>query len=277
MTYYKPKNMTYTDMCIYIDNNIYQDKFDENLIFEYLYHIMVMLARKKYYFKNSPTYDYFGLYSATYLYMRLTDPRQFEENAKITKIKSILNYAKSCLYSLKVSFEQQHYYQINQGSDYEKDEDALNNYEIQNKLTETLNEIEKVEFGIYLNDIANTIKEQLRKIPYKKSEWCNIYLSCLLSLLNRITLDKNSIEYLNQLKKGIQQQRKSIDRMYEKQRYNSVILYNLPDSMGPYIEVLVNEICTTIAQDLSTTVFETIPSNVNIKNLMMSSADQEDE
>ena len=35
MIYRKPDNVTYVDMCIYIDNTAYTDKHDAQTIFEY--------------------------------------------------------------------------------------------------------------------------------------------------------------------------------------------------------------------------------------------------
>lgn len=40
----KPEGMKYTDLCIYIDKNIYDDNADQNLVFQYVYTIAYMLA-----------------------------------------------------------------------------------------------------------------------------------------------------------------------------------------------------------------------------------------
>ena len=37
MTFKKPADITYTQMCIYIDDNIYNGTYDENTVFTYLY------------------------------------------------------------------------------------------------------------------------------------------------------------------------------------------------------------------------------------------------
>lgn len=47
MIYRKPDNVTYVDMCIYIDNTAYTDKHDAQTIFEYLFHLVKHLAKKK--------------------------------------------------------------------------------------------------------------------------------------------------------------------------------------------------------------------------------------
>lgn len=105
MTYKKPADVTYTDMCIYVDENVYRDdltEIEQEQIYIYIYHICYMLACKGKYFKTFEDYDNFALYTAAKLYARLIDARQFEDPPKLNKIKSILNYAKNTLYGMKV-------------------------------------------------------------------------------------------------------------------------------------------------------------------------------
>ena len=61
MIYQKPKDVTYTEMCMYIDDNVYKDNFDERLVYEYIYHIVYMLAKKAQYFKKNSYYDDFAI------------------------------------------------------------------------------------------------------------------------------------------------------------------------------------------------------------------------
>ena len=91
--------MKYTDMCIYIDKNVYRDDLTEdetNTIFEYLFHIAKMLAYKAKYFNKAEYYDDFALYFASSVYFRLTNKKQFEiepetNEPKLTQVKSVLN------------------------------------------------------------------------------------------------------------------------------------------------------------------------------------------
>ena len=76
LTYTKPPSISYTDMAIWIDNNIYKTSFDEQMCYEYLYHLANMLAAQYRYFDDNQTYDEFSLYAASKLYLRLTDRRQ---------------------------------------------------------------------------------------------------------------------------------------------------------------------------------------------------------
>ena len=80
MTFTKPKDVSYTDMCRYIDDNIYTDNFDESLVYEYLYHIIFMLGKQAALFDKHMYYDYFALFGATRVYFRLVNKKQFMLN-----------------------------------------------------------------------------------------------------------------------------------------------------------------------------------------------------
>ena len=99
MLFEKDPKTRYVDMAIYIDNHIYSGDFDEELVYQYLYFLVYMLAKKKRYFSSEKVYDDFAIWFATKMYVRLTDPRQFDENEKLDKITSVLNYIKGILYA----------------------------------------------------------------------------------------------------------------------------------------------------------------------------------
>ena len=102
MMYEKPKDIRYTDMCIYIDTHIYTDSYDESLVYQYLYHLLLMIASKSKLFNRSCYYDDFAIFGATRLYLRLTNKKQFEVDAsgtpRMKKIRSILNYIHKVIY-----------------------------------------------------------------------------------------------------------------------------------------------------------------------------------
>jgi hypothetical protein len=81
---------------------------EDKLIFEYLYHLIEMLAYKAKFFSRYQYYEDFALYAASDIFIRLKNPKQFEYdgngNPKLKKIKSILNYIKAVLYAKKVDF-----------------------------------------------------------------------------------------------------------------------------------------------------------------------------
>ena len=93
-----------------------------------------------------------------------------------------------------------------------------------------------------IRDIPNICRDFLRKIPRSKNsgEWINIYISCLLTLLNSMTLPNNTqLEESNKYKQ--------INKILDKIREEEIILYHLDLDMSPYIRVLVNELRVILA------------------------------
>ena len=57
MIYRKPKNVTLTDMCIYIDKTAYTDEHDAQTIYEYLYFRIRHFAMRERWFHRIEYYD----------------------------------------------------------------------------------------------------------------------------------------------------------------------------------------------------------------------------
>lgn len=243
-------------MAIAIDKMAYSDDCDDELLFEYLYHLSMMLAAKACYFKSAKHYDDFAIFMASSAYFRLRNPKQYIYNSdgqpKMTKIKSILNYLKVILYPRKVAFEQQNYAQTE--IMLKEDENVMYvGHTFANKISNSVDGLMKVEFKCCLGDCCNTIKEFLKGIPYryKSAEWYNIYVSCLLSFMNSITLSKDDENKLRTAKYRINDHTLLMN-MYNKQQHEDfVILYHLENDMKDYIRILVMQIKHIIAKDLS--------------------------
>ena len=97
MRYKKPRDIRYVDMCIWIDEHAYRENCDEQKMFEYVYLLSNMLARKRCFFRKEVDYDNFAFYVETETFMRYK-----KQDRK--KIKSILNYLKKVIYPRKVAF-----------------------------------------------------------------------------------------------------------------------------------------------------------------------------
>ena len=272
MLYKKPKGVKYTDMAIYIDNHIYTDNYDEDLVFVYLYHLAYMLARKNNWFKRADYYENYSVYTATRVFLRLTNPKQYmiNENGepKMSKIKSCLNYMKMIAYPCKVDFEQQEYAQTL--IDKEDDEYSIQ-YTFSAQLADSIDKMNLVEFKYCLGDIIETARNYIDKIPYRtqSKKWENIYLSCLLTYLNSITIRKTELNRL----KGLKNQMSavySLDEAYASEVGDNVILYHLKDNMHDYIYVLTNCMKRAISKDLCNILHTYIPTNSGMKNLIFS-------
>lgn len=272
MMYTKPKNVRFVDMCIWIDNNAYKEDCDEEKLFQYLYLLAHMLARKEKYFRNTKDYDDFAVYMATRTYFRLTNPKQYQLKAngepKMTKLRSVLNYMRSTLYPCKVDFQQQYYAQTNIVVE---DIDYVSEYSFADKLKDTVDELTAKDFEVCLLDVVKTARGFLSKIPYKKdsADWMNIYTSCMLTFLNSITLTNDEKSRIENYKRSMISKDNFYINLYNKEAEDAVILFHLPETMHDYIEVLVRKMKRAIASDLSFCLKTYIPSNQGLEMLVI--------
>lgn len=282
-TFKKPGNVKYTDMCIYIDKHVYTEDADDEKIFEYLYHVINMLAHQGGYFKNAQYYDEFAMSGATRVFLRLRNPKQFlkesgdDTQTQLKPIKNVLDYIKSIMYPMKVQFEQENY---QQNSAYDRGKKEVV-YEIQNdfrqSLEESIDALSLVEFNLYLADVAKTARAFMEQIPTAKysAEWMNIYTSVLLSFLNSITFNNANKQKIMTMKEILKQNPEVLDRLYKKERKDCIILYHLDEKYRAYVTVLYNRLRHLLAKDLSASLKKYIPSEINAKNLLMSSLEEE--
>jgi len=277
-TYYVKPKVRYVDMAIWIDENAYLPNCDDNKLFEYLYHLVYMLAVKNRYFNSYDLYDSFAIYVATTAYFRLKNKKQFEldENnePKQVRIKSILNYLKQILAFRKISFQQTEYAQCLTPK--EKEIPYSNfNYILQ----QSCDDLRYVEFDVYLDDIAKTIKWVIKDIPYKKDivVWNNIYLSCLLTYLDQITVSTKNFYRLENSKKDEQYDDKILFRVYKEQAEQEPILFHLDNTFSDYIKILVKEIKDEISLDLTSILYEDIYNSDRFRNTEIECLQGEDD
>lgn len=250
-------------MAIWIDENVYKQECNETLLYEYLYHLSHMLAVQNRYFTKYQYYDEFSLFCASRLFIRLRNRQE------LTPIKSVLNYLKRIIYPYKVDFEQETYLHN------EKDVEVIyNDFDLGAALLDEVNLFSSMEFSMTLSSVIMIVKDHLKKIPYKRnsSEWYNIYTSCLLTLLNSITISNFDKQRLCEKKRNISQ---VTDRYYTELRYSKPLLYHLDDSYSNYIYVLVNELRHVIASQLSFECRTYNSSESSFKSLLYNSLQKE--
>ena len=267
MTYTKPPELSYTDLAIWIDKNAYIEPLDETRLYEYLYHLAVMLAKEGRYFSSLEDYDQFGLYSASRLTMRLENKAQFTEPSSLPKIKSILNYLKTVIYPYKIDYQKEFCNPSDESLEFLYSDPVDLNACIQEEDIF----LERFELESTLKQLPVMCRHYLSKIPYNKktSEWSNIYISCLLTLLNNWTPSAQD------LAEGI----KNINEagsIYKKLQENDPILYHLPDNMKDYIKVLVRQLQHVIAKELTIDLHTRVNSDDMVKNIIIATFDDED-
>lgn len=273
MTYSKP-NVRYVDMAIYIDEHVYKQttEVEDNLIYEYLYHLAIMLARKGKYFKKADDYDKFGLLAATRMFTRLRSKKQFELDAdgkpKLTPIKSSLNFLKSIMYPLKATYQQEYYSQV-----ISKELPEINyDPNFNSSLVRSVDRLNVTDFRLCLNNIADCAEMCISRIPKKlnSDEYHNIYVSCLLTFLNSITISrKNKKRVFKDCDGNVYYKDVVLKKILKEENNDPVILYHLDESMKDYILVLTREIKHSLAQELSQALHTHISSEVNEQDLIM--------
>lgn len=257
-------------MAIWIDENYNKESCDDVKLYEYLYHLLYMIARQHNYFKTLDQYDDYALQGASKLFIRLKDNRQYGDAPILQPIKSILNYIKAISYPYKVDFEQAAYIESSQ----EVMILHTNTLNLSNYIAEESDIFDRIDFQQSLSSISSIVKDYLKDIPYKKNsaEFKNIYISCILTLLNSVTVAADGIykicTQLNILDS-------TLNRIYKKSRYEDPILYHLPNSMSNYIKVLVRQIEHAIAKELSILTGDKVSSEVSIKNLIIANMEEE--
>lgn len=254
MLFIKP-NMKYTDMCIYVDSVVKKDNPTEqeiNTCFEYIYHIGFMLAHKHKYFNKNYYYEEFALFLATEVMNRLFfNPKlkELDENGepKLTKIKSVLNYMKAIIYGRKIIFEQTNYSQ------------QVSKQENYSNFSYTYNEdlyksVKESSITLYFNSLSGTIKQIVYKNNFYKNNKLlmkNIYISCLLTVLNGLTFTQGDIDKLHNTYSSIDSKYRLLGRLYSHNKDTALILYHLDKKYKDYIKVLVNKIYNQIKEDLA--------------------------
>jgi hypothetical protein len=274
--FFEKPDVRYVDMCIYIDEHIYNGDYDQETVYQYLFHIIMMLSIKRNYFNSKKLTEDFSIYAASNYYMRLLDERQFEEKSPIEPIRSILNYIRKTLYSVRREYVSKYMPEQEVSADIEYlnlDSDAFDSY-----VSQKIDFMGKYEFGNYLESVAMIVKESLKSIPYKSNTpmWTNIYISCMLSLLNSVTLKNKDITRLNNFKRPNSLTDNLLNELYLNERYNSTILYHLDDNMYNYITVLTNKVRHKLAQELSQSLHTPSPAYITMKNLLMSNIIEQD-
>ena len=254
MLFQKPKDMKYTDMCIYVDKIVARGnptEAEQNTIFQYLYHIAFMLAHKQKYFNASHYYDEFAIYFATSVMQRLFyNPRlsEVDENGDpvLAPIKSVLNYMKNVCYPRKVEFEQENYSQK-----YTETFDTREWSQSFNR--DPYEEVKETDILFYLRDLPKTIKYLIYEHNFYKNDKVmmkNIYLSCLLSFLNIITFSEADKEKFETAYTSVDAKYRLLAKIYAKNRTEGIILYHLDAEYEDYIRVLVNKIFRYLKQDI---------------------------
>lgn len=243
-------------MAVYIDHYMYkpQKERDDLLIYQYIYHITYMLACKRKMFQTARDYDMYALYSAGKVYGRIINQKQFITESgqePMKKITSILNYIKASLLGMKVSYQREEFqmvYDPNLGFDSTSYELAVKDsikkdYTNQYIIEDTIDMFKK---------IPSITRKVVKSTPYSSDPimFRRLYISCLLSFLNSITLTNKEKEKISKKESS----GKNIDEIkyqyIDNKTDNSVILWRLDNKLYNYVDILVKRVKAKAADEL---------------------------
>ena len=109
------------------------------------------------------------------------------------KIKSILNFVKKTLYPMQVDYRKEAFLQ-QFGPDYGEEAAQYIKKAMKTSAQSQFSQSLTIDFKFYLSKISKTIKNFLKYSPYynDKPLMHNIYISCLLTFLNQVTLSNSN-------------------------------------------------------------------------------------
>lgn len=257
MIFVKDPKVRYVDMAIYIDNHIYTDNYDEELVYQYLYFLIYMLSKKRRYFNSEKVYDDFSVWLATNLYVRLTDKRQFDENEKLEKIKSILNYIKNILFAKRVEYNLQLGYQATSGKLQVKNPELVEDQALLNYYKPAAQSSNNEIIKFFVLDLFETIPEmfrqELKKSPYKNNAYMfnNLYLSCLLTFIQSTTPSNQELRKLQALS------RRNLNADLSKlilKTADEIVLWNVPPYLIDYVRLLYRRVKKAVVNDIKDSI-----------------------
>lgn len=250
----RPKDVRIVDMCIFVDENFPKlvkehNQQLEDTIVKYLYWIINSLAKTNQFFNRWEDYEDFSLFLAAQVFQicrqRLQNQGKIIRGKEVLPVKSCLNYIKSILYPYKVQYQQSNYSEVLHGVNIENPD------QLQENLREEVRQQYRPDLGEIIHDLVTELPEKTyfmleHQSPYKTDPTMikRIYLSCMLTLIENITLKKKEDEIIDP---------KNYAKLYEKDRKKQVvILWHLPEHMEGYIRFLVYRIKRIISNELGT-------------------------
>ena len=263
MTFTKPKDITYTQMAQWVDANALNPESSEELLCQYVYHLAYINAQKNLFFKDPEQLDDFAIYVVSRMVNR------FRRGAQTTPVKSVVNYFNSVLSLWKADYIRDF---CTGSADIE-----IANFNVDDFSDYLVDAASQYDYNAYVfntKDIINAAYKTVAKIPHRKNsaEWDNIYISCLLTLEQRIMKAVRLCE-----KKSLQHDPRTTDMLIRSFKVEKPLLYHLPEHFATYINVLVNECVHAIAAELSYVTASKISVGACLRNMVIAAAEAEEE
>ena len=258
MLYSKTDNKPYTMMCKEFDEEFYSPDRNDEKLYRYLYLILYMLACKENFFQNNfDDYDKYAQFAATIVYVRFLKKLESGE-----RIKSILNYVKASQRFLKTMYQNQEFETIidpKQGIDTTKLSSSIHDAIVSDYTSGLTEDVESA-----LSSIDTIINDVLDDTVFSDNALLRhrVYISCMLTLLDSITLPRDS--YSLKLRN---KNKDTNDALYvealAKEREKNPILWNLDINMQEMVKVTTNKIRKDLSESINSVAKDhTLPDDV---------------
>ena len=242
MEWHKDPSLKYTDLCIYIDENISKIVVPgehpdiEDKIYNYLWLLVKALAIKKSMFQNFGDYDPYAFYAANRLFFalrkNLLNQGKTIKGKQIRPIKSCLNYTKALLNPMKIEYQREAYREIIDEEFVSKKFDAFT-FKEQMRDEARSSQMKDSMLSWHLQEViehvGDTLNTVLEKLPFKPNtvEYKRIKISILLNCLSNLKNKKKLTA-----------------------EGGSIIVWKLPKSMSNYIRILLKEFYAELANEI---------------------------
>ena len=242
MQWKKPADLKYTDLCIYIDNNIQnianpgEHPDIEDQVYNYIWLVIKALAIKKCMFNNFQDYDPYAFYGANRIYFALRknlwNQGKTIKGKEIKPIKSCLNYIKALLYPMKIEYQNETFREIISEEFVSKKFDAFAFREQMRdnaRVDQGCNEQFKSYVINSFQNVSSMIDEILKKSPFspKSMDYKKLKISLMLNTIN-------SLKIKGKLDPDIP----------------TIILWKLPKSMSSYVRILLKEFYSAVMTEI---------------------------
>lgn len=279
----KPLDMKYTDLCIYIDNTVYE-RNDQNepialrtmtekeaeTVYNYIYNLVYALAVKKKLMVNYSDYADFCIGVSGIIFQRLTKPDQcFDLTNKTAKnkcIQSVLNYIKSCLAFMANDFRAENYAQIISSEYYTQEElENVKEYII-NTIIEQYRPQEREDICDTFSAINTYITQELDQSIYKKNKIAlhSLYMSILLSFLNTFTITAKEKKFKDKRLENV-----LLEQIQNKEQ-NIICWDDNTDITKQVVSLYVKKILSSLQVDIDDIQATAIPPEDILKDIALS-------
>lgn len=250
MVYHKDRDKKYTDLCIEFDREFWKEERDDFKLFKSMYLVYYMIASKRKFFMSSniSEYDEYAMFAAFTIYKRF-----LKKLKKGTKVKSLLNYAKSTASYLKKMYQDENY---KQDSYQATKKDSMIVAQMQERLREIVQQDYYYDIQEQTENVINVLPKIIHKVvrntPYKNDKLMmkNLELSCMFTLISQLTLSNKNVERLDKKESKNNVIESSSVYKYLNDERNDVVCWKISEDLSDYVRLLVNKIRKNLSKEI---------------------------